>query len=166
MKKLLSSILCLSLMSCASVSDLKKAKTCKVWEDQPVIGPFSVDVAKNESKWKGRCSIMGLFLCQWVKSDIEENRIYQDSNGIFNKRTLIATTNETSVTYLDTALSKIVKVKPFTIQKEKQEVDVWYEVNALGKKLNSSRKIQFNNACEPEQVALGIVTIITAKNKN
>ena len=167
MKKKICISLCLVFtFSCASVSELKEAKSCKVWEEQPVIGPFGVDANPKFSYWKGKCAILGLFLCHWVKTDMTGNEVFQETNGIFSSRTKIATLSSESVTYNQTFLSKVFDIKPIKIDMDRKVASFKVDLpNPVGGKLKGERTINFNNACTVKEVAMGTLTLITAKNK-
>lgn len=155
----------LSLVSCATPGELKKAQTCKVWEDQPVIGPFFVDVTKKESYWEGNCRILGFFACSWVRSDYDNGIIHQDSNGIFNSRIKIATLKQSKLAYEKRFTDLVVKVSPMEIDLKQNKVIAHYTLKTPLKNIESKRKIEFNESCTAPEVALGIVTLITAKSK-
>ncbi len=167
MKKIIGMSLCLIMfVGCASVKDLEKAQTCKVWEEQPVLGPFAVDANKEFSRWEGRCAILGLFACEWVKTDMSKNNIFQDSNGIFNSRTKVATFTGDTFVYERFYLEKLFDIKPVKIDMDKKVATYQVDIqNPLGGKLNGERIIKFNNACSAKEVAMGAVTLITSKNK-
>lgn len=153
----------LTVASCASTSELKEAKTCKVWEDQPVVGPFHLDVTEKKAHWKGNCSLFGVFMCSWVEADMEGNQVFLASNGIFNSRGPVATFYNNKLSYDQRFTDAIAKVEPMTISKESGRVDA--KVKALGK-FEGTRTIQFNDACSEKQIAMGVVAVMTAKNKH
>jgi hypothetical protein len=169
MKKLITNLILLltifQLASCATTADMHAAKTCKVWEDQAVVGPFHIDVNDKMADWEGRCTVLYFFRCFWVKSDIEGIAIYQDSNGIFNSRTKIANFKNDTVTYDSHFLDSIMFISPFKIVKKNKRVRVNTTAKGLGQSLSAQRFIHFNEACTEKQIAMGAVTLITAKNK-
>ena len=129
------------------------------------MGPFYVDVNKQASDWKGRCTLFYFFNCFWVKSDMEGVAIYQDSNGIFNSRKKIATYVDNTITYEPHFLEKIISIHPIKVNKLKHNVKVRKTVKGMGTNLTGERTFDFNEACTEKQVAMGTVTLITAKNK-
>ena len=121
MKHLILFILVLAISSCASVKELQEAKTCKVWEDQP-IGPFSVDSNPEFSMWKGKCALFGLFICKWVKTDVNGQEYFQDANGIFKSRVKIASLKHNKLIYEKSILEMLFEIKPLMIDMDKRKV--------------------------------------------
>jgi hypothetical protein len=167
MKNLFSlGLMSIFLISCATSGELQKAKTCKVWEEQAVVGPFAVDANTKSSRWEGRCTLFGLFVCQWVETDMSGDDIYQDSNGILNRRSKIATYHKDRLVYEKFFLTSMFDIKPVKIDMEKRVAT--YEVtfpSIVGKGVTGKRKIKFNKACSAKEVAMGTATLITSKNK-
>ncbi len=156
-------LLSLIMTACTSTQELKQSPSCNVWRDQPVLGPQSYQVLQNSVEVKGQCLFL-LWGCMANKTDIDaQGGIYHQGEGIFSSRTKIATLRGSEVEYEKSIFDAIVSADPIVIDMDKKTAT--RKVNLKLMNISAEDKLEFNNSCKPQEVAVGAVAFWINENK-
>lgn len=157
-----------ALSACTTVSKLESSSQCEVWEEQGILPPRQVDLDGDSAKYKGRCSVMGMFLCSWVKADLDRQTkiVAAESNGLFNGRRDVGRYEKGVFTFDPGFMDNIVKSSPARVDRDALTVSRTVTLTALGLNQTSEQKVAFNKHCSSEQAAVGAVTLWIGKNKD
>ena len=154
-----------SLTACTTTQELKQSQSCKVWKDQPILGPQNYQVNNDAVEVKGQC-LFWFWGCSIRKTDIDsQGVIYHQSEGVFSSRTKIASLQGSEVMYEKSVFDKFASSDPVKIDMEKQTAHRKITSGILN--MTSEETVDFNSSCKLREAAVGAVAYwVNANKKN
>ncbi|MBK9322837.1 MAG: hypothetical protein IPM97_07835 [Bdellovibrionaceae bacterium] len=157
MKSFILLFMTIFFIGCTSTQELKESPTCKVWKEQPLIGPHTVHVQDRSVTKVGKCVFL-FWGCSESKTDIDyKGDIYHKSEGVFASRSKIASLKQNEVIYEKSIFDALASAEPIKIDMTNRTLQRKVVVKALD--LSSNETIEFNKACQPAEAAVGAVAL-------
>lgn len=157
MKTFILLLMTVLFIGCTSTQELKESPTCKVWKEQPLLGPHKVHIQDHSVTKAGKCMFL-FWGCLERKTDIDNNGdIYHKGEGVFASRSKIATLKGTEVIYEKSIFDALASAEPIKIDMTNRKIQRKVVVKAL--ELSSNETLDFNQACQPADAAVGAVAL-------
>ena len=152
-------VLSVGFVGCATTKELQEAPSCKVWKEQPVIGPFVMDVRDNKVVKKGQCMFY-FWGCTERKTEIDTNGdIYHTGEGIFASRTKIASVRGKEIFYEKSIFDSLVSADPVQLDMDGKTAHRQVTAKLFGRSSTAKDDLAFNGACKQSEAAVGAVAL-------
>ena len=165
MKLIFLLLLSAMFVGCATTKELQEAPSCKVWKEQPVIGPLVMDVRDNSVVKKGQC-LFWFWGCTERKTEIETNGdIYHTGEGIFSSRTKIASVRGKEIFYEKSVFDSLLNADPVQLDMDNKMAHRQVTAKIFGSSSTAKDDLAFNGACKQNEAAVGAIALWINESK-